>query len=306
MNVPETDTLKQINQDTNITVVHEPALAEFADKFDMANSMFEKIDSDISPHFYTLNTNEHPRDTLNDRLSKWFFFEKYMSVFPVTCDIAFMGNSYREVTTWQKLDEIVSEMSDELLAQNHWNRFDSFYTERRKVNINDKFMRIYEEYSAEGDTIPEFEFFIELRKKAVAIAEEFWNKYNKSEFDSTQYNMVVIEYRTPFAFVDSENFKQQRFNNAIWARPHCDENYGGLHLGESEADNFYVINPNTGEYQYVKEFADPANAVWMWGAYESDHGFIPTEHGVYTEKENEKYNGNRYSIILDVLRPEDL
>lgn len=155
------------------------------------------------------------------------------------------------------------------------------------------------DYFLNQERTPIYDYFMSLYVDMAPVLREYQRRYF-SEADSF-FALNIIKYSVPFA--TSENVWLQRKANArLWGVEHYDQNYAGLHLGES-SNEFRVYNHVTDTWNEV-DFNNK-RTLYMWGDPEVTHPvteqkWIGTQHGMWEPSRSET-DKNRYSIIFDIV-----
>lgn len=144
----------------------------------------------------------------------------------------------------------------------------------------------------------ELEYFTKLHAAFVPYLEYYMNECFADQLDNVRFNLyklMVIEYSHPTA--TKENIKEHRAHNTErFGDIHCDETLCGIHLGENYVE-FYIENHLTGERKSV-EGLDNNNALLFFGEHSERSGWKPSMHGMQHNPADGL--GTRYSIIFDL------
>lgn len=139
-----------------------------------------------------------------------------------------------------------------------------------------------------------FDYFMQMYVDFSPVLEHYRNEYFNDK--ESHIAMNVIRYSVPFATDDV--WLQRKANATLWGVEHYDQNYAGLHVGDS-SDEFRVYNRYKGIWEQV-DFNN-IRTLFMWGDPEVTglewHG---TYHGMQAPSKSAT-STNRYSIILDLV-----
>lgn len=244
---------------------------EFADRFDVAQQLFAKLDSNM---FVNLNTTENDLPQLDDWQDediphKSFAVKHQGPVFGFDIDTMIGPNDW-----YNESDPI----GDRVL--------------RRKCYIYDW------THHYDISALPELEYFTRLHAAFKPVLEHYLKECfvdQEPEFEKNLYKLMIIEYSHPTA--TEETIKEHRAHNTErFGDVHCDETLGGLHLGENYVE-FYIENHLTGERKSVAGL-DENKMLWFFGEHSQKSNWQPSMHGMQHNPADGL--GTRYSIIFDL------
>ena len=244
----------------------------FADRFDMAAKLFQKLDTVKFLELNDIDPNDPP-----------------------------------EITDWR--DENIPDKSFAVKHQGPVFGFDidtmigprDWYDENGGVGDRVTRRKCYIYNWTEEKlqhNFPELEYFTQLHSAFVPVLEYYMNECFADQLDKIRFNLyklMIIEYSHPTAtaetIVDHRKHNTERFGDI-----HCDETLCGLHLGENYVE-FYIENHLTNERKSVTGL-DSNKALMFFGEHSERSGWIPSMHGM--QHNPAEGFGTRYSIIFDL------
>lgn len=267
------DELKQLEKTGELALADSDLLAtKFADRFEMAAKLFEKLDT---VKFLELNEID-PTDEPN--IEDW----KDENIPDKSYAVKHQG-------------PVFGFDIDTMVGPKDW------YDE--DANTGDRVTRrkcyIYN-WTQEKlqQSFPELEYFTELHAAFVPVLEHYMKECFTDQLERVKFNLyklMVIEYSHPTA-TEETIVEHRKHNTERFGDIHCDETLCGLHLGENYVE-FYIENHLTGERKHV-EGLDQNKALQFFGEFSQQSGWQPGYHGMM---HNPNTNlGTRYSIIFDL------
>lgn len=266
--------LKEMQQTGEWPSAHSDILEqEFSDRYEMAERLFEKLDTDL---YRNIN------DVAPDNLS--------------------------EITLWE--DSHIPDKSFNTLHSGPCFGFDvdtmvgpiSWYEENSGVNDYVERRKCYvydwtDGYSDRYDELPEMRYFTKMHEKFKPVLDYYLDECFQDQSHTWQknlYKLMVIQYNTPTAD-DTNRVAHRKHNTERFGASHCDETLGGLHLGENYQE-FQVQNPQ-GQWEYVPGL-EKNETLWFFGEFSELSGWNPTYHRMILNPAPGL--GTRYSFIFDL------
>jgi|14_taG_2_1085336.scaffolds.fasta_scaffold00061_22 hypothetical protein len=245
---------------------------KFADRFNMAESLFAVLDKEKFIEYNDIDPNDPCRvetwqdDNIPD---KSYSLNHIGPVFGFDIDTMIGPES------WWNEDCGVDD-----------------YVLRRKCYIYD--------WTSEKlkENFPELKYFTDLHKEFVPVLQHYYNEcFQDQHVDiaKTLHKLMIIEYSNPTA--NAGNIMEHKKHNTDRFGPtHCDETLGGLHLGENVVE-FYVEDHITKECKHVTELSEN-NILWFFGEFSERSGWQPSMHGMKHNPSDDTWK--RYSIVFDL------
>lgn len=264
-----------------ITFKHPSLIEDFADRFDIAKQLFDKMNLRLA------------RDCNN------FTFEEEHGL---------------RTTKWED-DEIPEKI---FAHQNSGPAFSydidymagpvDWYSDHDALKINDHVLRrkIYlydwtrERAVSAGIILPEeMNFFLDMIDTFKPMLEYYRDECLYDQTDDIRFymtKMMLIEYSTPNA--TNENRDEHRAHcMERFGDSHCDEALLGLHLGESIVQ-FEGQNCQTGEWMEV-DGLNKDTGVFMFSEFSERSGWKPTYHRMIPDASRWNDADARYVIVVD-------
>jgi hypothetical protein len=265
--------LQEMQGRAELALAHSELLeTQFADRFEMADRLFKKLDSNLFVEINSVDDSDPPR------VSDWHDENIPDKSFAVKHEGSVIGFDI-----------------DTMIGPNDW------YTKGELIGdrVTRRKCYVYN-WTAEKlqHDIPELKYFTDLHAAFVPVLEHYMQECFADQLDNIRFNLyklMIIEYSHPTA--NDDNIKEHRAHNTErFGDIHCDETLGGLHLGENYVE-FYVENHLTGERKSVTGL-DANNMLWFFGEHSERSGWQPSMHGMQHNPADGL--GTRYSIIFDL------
>lgn len=155
------------------------------------------------------------------------------------------------------------------------------------------------DYFINQERTPVYDYFMSMYVDFAPVLEEYRKRYFSNV--DTFFSLNIIKYSVPFATPDNV-WWQRKANARLWGVEHYDQNYAGLHLGES-SNEFRAYDHITDTWKEV-DFNNK-RTLFMWGDPAVTNGvtnenWIGTQHGMVAPSKSDT-NKDRYSIIFDIV-----
>lgn len=267
-------TLKQMQQAGDWPVAESEYLADdFADRYAVAESLFEKLDTDLYMMINDIDPDDQPS------INHWQDEEIPDKSFAIQHQGPCFGFDVDTMVGPQSWYEENSTVED--------------YVQRRKLYIYDWTSRFTDYF----DALPELKYFSRMHDVFKPVLEHYRDECfgdQADDWEKNLYKLMIVQYTTPVA-TDENRVLHRKHNTERFGDDHCDETLGGLHLGENYQE-FQVKNPQ-GKWEFVPGL-DKSNMLWFFGEFSERSGWNPTYHRM-THNRAPKL-GTRYSIIFDL------
>lgn len=274
--------LKDIQAEgTPITFKHPDLAGKFADRFNKAKQLFDKMNVELATKCNDFTFEEehgltHTRWE-DDEIPEKIYADQYSGP-AFSYDLDYMAGP----NDWHKQHEAISEDD---------------YVLRRKIYLYDWTRERAEE--AGIDLPEEMDFFLDIIDTFKPMLEHYRDECLADQADDIRFymtKMMMIEYSTPNATDDNRDEHREhcmeRFGDS-----HCDEALLGLHLGESVVQ-FEGQNCQTGEWMEV-DGLNKDTGVFMFSEFSERSGWKPTFHRMIGNAERWGDADARYVIVID-------
>ena len=274
--------LKAIQVQGDPVTFKHPTLAEdFADRFEVAKSLFDKMNLRLArdcnnftfEEEHGLTTTKWEDDEIPDKI-----YAHQNSGPAFSYDLDYMVGP----KDWHG-DADAKKVGD--------------YVLRRKIYLYDW---TRERAQEAGIELPEeMDFFLDMIDTFKPMLEHYRDECLADQANDIRFymtKMMLIEYSTPLATDDNRDdhraFCMERFGDE-----HCDEALLGLHLGESVIE-FEGQNCTTGEWSEV-DGLDSDTGVFLFSEFAERSGWKPTFHRMIPHPDRWGDAASRYVIVVD-------
>jgi hypothetical protein len=247
---------------------------EFSDRFAVAESLFDKLDTDLFLAINDIDPDDQP--VVVNWQDPEVSHKSYATRHQGPCFGFDVDTMYGPVSWYEENGEVQD------------------YVQRRKLYIYDWTSRFTDYF----DSLPELKYFAHMHDVFKPVLEYYRDECfgdQAADWEKNLYKLMIIQYTTPTA-TDETRVLHRKHNTERFGDEHCDETLGGLHLGENYVE-FQVKNPVTGSWDFIPCLAK-SSTLWFFGEYSERSGWSPTYHRM-THNRAPKL-GTRYSIIFDL------